>query len=79
MKKYPLISEITHEQKCHMAWRGDRYTGFGVFEIARMCRGEYGDMPIDEAFRKLDMSPHQSKVHAAAVCKYDPVTYKPVK
>lgn len=79
MSKYPLISELTYDQKCHMAWRADRYTGFGLIQISRLCRGEVGDMRVNEAFEKLDMKPHQAKIHAAAVVKYDPETYKPLK
>jgi hypothetical protein len=79
MSKYPLISEITFEQKCHMAWRADRYTGFGLIQISRLCRGEAGDMLVNEAFQRLDMKPHQAKWHAAAVVKYNPATYKPIK
>lgn len=62
-----------------MAWRADRYTGFGIIQISRLCRGEAGDMKINEAFEKLDMSPRQAKWHATAVIKYDPATYKPLK
>lgn len=79
MTKYPLISELTYNQKCHMAWRADQYTGFGLIQISRLCRGETGDMPINEAFEKIGMKPHQAKCHAAAVVKYDPATYKPIK
>lgn len=79
MKKYLLISQLTYDQKCHMAWRADRYTGFGLIQISRLCRGEFGDMPINEAFEKLAMKPHRAKCHATAVEKYDPATYKPIK
>jgi len=79
MKKYPLISELTHDQKCHMAWRADRYTGFGLIKISGLCRGEYGDMAVNEAFEILDMKPRQAKWHASAVVKYNPATYKPIK
>lgn len=62
-----------------MAWRSDRYTGFGLIQISRLCRGEAGDMRVNEAFEKLDMKPHQAKCHAAAVVKYHPATYRPIK
>lgn len=78
-KKYPLISALGYDQKCHMAWRMDRYTGFGLLQISRLCRGEFGDMPIDEAFAKVGMRPHQAKWHSSIVVKYNPATYKPVK
>lgn len=78
-RKYKMLSELRNDQKMHMAWRLDHYTGFGLITIGRVCRGELGDMPLDEAFRKFDMRPHQAKCHAAAVEKYDFKTYKPVK
>lgn len=68
--KYPLLSELTIDQLCHMAFRADRYTGFGLLQITRLCRGELGDMKVNEAFEKLDMSPHQAKCHATAVVKF---------
>lgn len=62
-----------------MAWRADRYTGFGLIQISRLCRGEFGDMRLNDAFEKLGMKPHQAKYHATAVVKYNPATYKPIK
>ncbi len=79
MKEYPLLSALTYDQKSHMAWRADRYTGFGLLQITRLCRGEAGDMPVNEAFEKLDMTPHQAKWHATAVIKYNRETYTPIK
>lgn len=79
MKKYPLLSQLTYDQKCHLAWRADRHTGFGLIQISELCRGEYGDMAVNEAFEKLDMTPHQAKLHAAAVIKYNLQTHKPTK
>jgi len=79
MQKYPLISELTFDQKCHMAWRADRHTGFGLIQISRICRGYAGDIPVNKAFEMLDMTPHQAKLHATAVVKYHPATYKPIK
>lgn len=79
MTKYPLLSGLTQDQKNHMVWRADRYSGCGLFQISKLCRGEYGDMPINEAFEKFGMTPHQSKWHSSAVVKYDKLTYKPIK
>jgi hypothetical protein len=77
-QKYPLLSSLTEDQAGHMIWRGDRYTGFGLIQITRLVSGHRGDMPINEAFEKLDMTPHQAKWHATAVLKYDRLTFKPV-
>lgn len=79
MSKYPKISELTYDQKCHMAWRIDRYTGWGILSAARLMRGQLGDMGIEDAFLKCDMTPRAAKLHSAAVVKYSPETYVPLK
>lgn len=70
MKAYPLISELTYKQKCHLAWRLDNKTYVGYLTAGRIARGEYGDIPINEVFLKADMTPHQAKIHAAKVVKF---------
>ena len=78
-KKYKLLSELNYDQKCHFAWRGDRYTGSGLISISKLARGGYGDMTVYEAFKQLDMNDHQAKKHATKVMNYDIQTYKPIK
>lgn len=78
MKKYPLLSELSDDQIGHMMWRCDRYTGFGLVQIRMLCTGQRGDMAVNAAFERLDMTARQAKWHATAVAKYDRHTYKPV-
>lgn len=71
-KKYPLLSELNDFQLGHFVWRGDHYTGFGLLQISRLARRDtpFGDIPVNVAFEKLDMTPHQAKIHANKVLGY---------
>jgi hypothetical protein len=74
--KYPLLSELSYDQKCNLAWRIDKYTGTGLLTAARIARAECGDMPINEALEMCEMTSRQAKLHATRTLQYGTPQYK---
>lgn len=64
------ISELTEEQRSHLAWRIDHHTGHGLLTASSVARGEYGDMDLREVFVKAGMTPRQAAIHAGKVERY---------
>ena len=69
------ISELTQEQKGHLAWRLDHKTSTGYLTSCCIARGDYGDLDLVEVFKLADRSEHSAKIHARKVMNYDPADY----
>lgn len=65
-----LISELTENQKSHLAWRIDHVTGHGYITACAIARGDFGDMLVSDVFRKAGKSDRSAKIHAHKVCTY---------
>jgi hypothetical protein len=65
------ISELTYEQKCHLAWRLDNKTSCGLLTACALARGDFGDISIVDAFIKYgSKSMNSAKIHAGKVINY---------
>jgi hypothetical protein len=64
------ISELTEDQKSHLAWRLDRHTYVGFITAARIARGEFGDDEIVDVFLKADCTSHKAKILARKVINF---------
>lgn len=69
-KKYPMLSELSDDQKGHLAWRLDRFTAYGYLTSLNCVRGNWGDFPVDKIFSDAEMKPHQAKIHATKVVNF---------
>lgn len=61
-----LLSELTEDQKSHLAWRLDHNTGCGFITATSVARGVHGDLDIVEIFEKYGFC---SKRSAKALAK----------
>lgn len=66
------ISELTDDQKSHLAYRLEHNTYCGAITSCRIAKGEFGDMELEEAFRKADKSPRSAKILAKKVMEFKP-------
>lgn len=73
--KYPKISELSDDQRSHLAWRLDNKTFVGMVTAAKIARGEHGDDNIVDVFIKADMSERSAKIHARKVMNFDRMEY----
>ena len=64
------ISDLTTEQKGHLAWRLDAKTYVGYLTACRIARGEFGDDTVFEVFRKAGRSEYSAKIHARKVLNF---------
>lgn len=64
------LSDITHEQACHLAWRLDHKTAMGMLTACAFARGDHGDLPIFEIFKIAGKSEQSAKIHARKVVNY---------
>lgn len=64
------ISDLTDDQKGHLAWRLDHKTYVGYLTAGRIVRGEFGDDEVTRVFEKADMTLHQAKIHARKVVNF---------
>lgn len=64
------LSELTEDQKSHLAWRLDHKTYVGAFTAARIARGEFGDLDLVEIFVQAGKSKRSAMYHARAVARY---------
>ncbi len=69
--QYKKISELSHDQKCHLAWRIDHKTAIGILTACRIARGQMGDMTTKEVFDKCEIPEHKAAFNARRVEKYD--------
>ena len=71
MKAYEAkISDLSDDQKSHLAWRIHHCTYVGFITTGRIARGEMGNSTLLEVFTKAGMSEHQAKIHARKVCDF---------
>jgi len=71
MRQYKTISQLTGDQKAHLAWRLDHKTPCGYLTACRVSRGENGNLRLDEVFKAYgNCTPHAAKIHATKVEKY---------
>jgi hypothetical protein len=64
------VSELTEEQKRHLAWRLDHKTTMGLLAACRYARGEGGDLEVVELFRRGGRTDRSAKIHATKVRNY---------
>ncbi len=64
------LSELTKDQRGHLAWRLDHKTGMGLLTASAYARGEYGDMEVAHIFRLAGKSERAAKIHARKVANY---------
>lgn len=64
------ISQLSEDQKGHLAWRLDSKTYCGYLTACRIARGEFGDLSLLEVFKRMDKSEHAAKIHARKVLDY---------
>lgn len=66
------VSDLNDDQRSHLAWRLDHKTGCGFLTACAVARGEHGDLPIVDVFKKYgDKSEHAAKIHARKVANYE--------
>lgn len=73
MKTYPKLKELTYDQRCHLAYRLDKYTWCGLLSASRLCRLEvdsYNEMPVNVVLESFDMSKHKAKIHSTKVMNF---------
>lgn len=73
------ISDLTEDQKGHLAWRLDHKTYVGYLTALRIVRGEFGNDLITRVFEKADMTAHQAKIHARKVVNFRLGTTRPIR
>lgn len=61
------ISELTDDQKSHLAWRLEHNTGYGIGASCAVARGEAGDLEIVDAFVRADKSRRSALILAKKV------------
>ncbi|MGA9769292.1 MAG: Lar family restriction alleviation protein [Blastocatellia bacterium] len=64
------LSELTEDQKGHLAWRLDHKTGTGYITACCIARGEHGNPELVEIFKQAGMTEHAAKIHARKVINY---------
>lgn len=71
-----LLSQLTDDQKSHLAWRLDHNTSCGYVTAGAVARGDHGDMEVVDIFVKYgDRSIRSAKALARKVETFvcDPV------
>jgi hypothetical protein len=61
------ISELSDDQKSHLAYRLDHNTCCGYLTAGRIARGEFGDMEVVDVFLKADRTLRSAQVLARKV------------
>ena len=69
------VSELTEEQKRHLAWRLSRKTTLDQVAACRYARGEGGDLEVVELFKIAGRSDRSAKLHATEARNYDGTGY----
>jgi len=64
------ISELSEDQKSHLAWRLEHNTYVGYGTACRIARGEFGDLTLEECFEKADKKPRWAKYYAQKVIDF---------
>jgi hypothetical protein len=73
------LSELTYDQKCHLAWRLDRNTECGYLTAQRISRGELGDMELTEIFLNCGRNERSAKILSHKVSVFDVFKTKKIK
>jgi hypothetical protein len=73
------ISELSEEQKSHLAWRLEHYTFVGYVTAIRIVKGEFGDSTLFEVFEKAGMNPQRAKIHSSRVCNFNTSMLEKIK
>ncbi len=64
------ISELSEDQKSHLAWRLEHNTYVGYGTACRIARGEFGDLTLEECFLKADKKPRWARYFAQKVIDF---------
>lgn len=65
------LSQLTEDQRGHMAWRLDHKTPCGMLTAMRVARMDMGDMDVAEVFMRWGgRSARSAKIHAAKCAKF---------
>lgn len=64
------ISNLSEDQKSHLAWRLDHKTYVGYLTACRIARGEFGDDLLVAVFEKAGKSNRSAKIHARKVAEF---------
>jgi len=72
----PRISELTDEQRGHLAWRLDHKTYVGYLTACRIARGEFGDDDIISVFQCAGKSRRSAQIHARKVLNFSLLDYR---
>lgn len=65
---YKTLSQLTKEQRNHLAWRLDHKTSCGLVTACIVARGEHGDLNIVDIFETYGcITRHAAKLHATKV------------
>jgi hypothetical protein len=64
------ISELTKDQKGHLAWRLDHKTHVGYLTACRIARGELGDLDLIDIFKQAGRTDRSAKIHARKVINF---------
>lgn len=64
------ISQLTEDQKSHLAWRLDSKTCVGLLTAVRVARGDFGDDDLVRVFERAGRSTRSAKIHARKVLNY---------
>lgn len=64
------ISELSEDQKSHLAWRLEHNTYVGYGTACRIARGEFGDLTLEECFLKAEKTPRWARYFAQKVLDF---------
>lgn len=66
------IKDLTHLQRCHLAWRLDHKTVCGYVTAGHIARGngEYAEATLMDIFTSFDCTPHSAKIHSKKVIDF---------
>jgi len=68
------ISDLSYDQRCHLAWRLDHKTYCGLINASNIARGNYqaaNKKPIYKIFMDFDMTERAAKIHACKVINFE--------
>jgi len=66
------LSQLTTDQRAHLAWRLDHLTYVGMLTASRVARGDFGDLDLVTIFRRAGCSTRAAVLHARRVVRYSP-------
>jgi len=64
------ISELTDDQRRHLAWRLDHKTYVGYLTACRIARGEFGDDDLVTVFKRAGRSDRSAKIQARTILNF---------